>query len=175
MKPIEQVTVAELRDLLGKGWLTHDGAWFLNVAGECGVEAANRLNKAAIKTMAPLEMMRARKLLAPDAGELDDFRSLFRFAVSALLLILPGSVAGRFRVESPRDGVFAWEWEKGQCFAYRGMRQFGLVDGYECGVIFRLECWLDALGLHHQVRPRIDGCLMHRTGSCSGEIILEAC
>lgn len=171
MKQIEQVTFAELRDLLGKGWLTHDGAWFASVANECGIEAANRLNKAAIKAMAPFEMNRARRLLLADEAEPLDFNALFRFATSALLLILPSSVAGRFNVTSPSPGVFAWEWEEEQCFAYKGMKQLGLIEGYDCGVIYRLECWLEALGLRPEVRPQISGCLMHSRGSCSGEIV----
>jgi len=33
----------EIRDLLGKGWLTHDGMWFYNTYRELGIEKANQL------------------------------------------------------------------------------------------------------------------------------------
>lgn len=32
----------ELRDFIGKGWLTHDGTWFISAACQPGLEAANQ-------------------------------------------------------------------------------------------------------------------------------------
>ncbi len=46
----------------------------------------------------------------------------------------------------------------------------GAIDGYRCGVIFRIQCWLEALGVRHTVHPPVEGCLMHQRGSCQGEI-----
>ena len=52
MRDPKDVSKDELRDLLGKGWLTHDGAWFFSVASEYGMESANALNKASTKALA---------------------------------------------------------------------------------------------------------------------------
>ena len=42
MKVCDDIRKEEIRDLLGKGWLTHDGAWFAAVAQELGIEQANQ-------------------------------------------------------------------------------------------------------------------------------------
>ena len=53
------------------------------------------------------------------------------------------------------------------------MRQLGVIDEYVCGVIFRIECRLDQLGVPHTVEPRIEKCVMHATGHCRGDFILS--
>jgi hypothetical protein len=58
-------------------------------------------------------------------------------------------------------------WE---CFAYKGMKQIGLIDGYRCGVMYRIECWLEALGIKYSIDPKIDKCMMHEKGACLGDI-----
>ena len=43
MSVLKRVDKAELRDLLGKGWLTHDGLWFYHAYQELGIEQANEI------------------------------------------------------------------------------------------------------------------------------------
>ena len=50
------------------------------------------------------------------------------------------------------------------------MRQIGTIDGYQCGVIYRIECWLDALGIQYSIDPKIGKCRMHEKGECLGDI-----
>lgn len=169
MRKLEDIGKEEIRDLLGKGWLTHDGAWFLNTAAEFGIEAANRLNRASIKTMAPLEMNRTTKMLGVDRNGFESFGQFQDFMLEAMEIILPGSVFGRFRLQSPAFNVIHWQWDKDECFAFKGMQQIGLLDGYECGVIYRLECWLEALDLPFEVEPEFTLCIMHTKGACSGD------
>jgi hypothetical protein len=71
-----------------------------------------------------------------------------------------------------RENVMHWEFEPGQCFAYKGIKRIGAIEQYECGVIYRIECWLNCLGIQYKTIPKIDKCLMHMTGCCSGEIEL---
>lgn len=168
MRELDDISKEELRDLLGKGWLTHDGAWFFNTAAEFGIDAANRLNKAAIKTMAPMEMSRTRRVLGIDHEGIESFSEIEEFTFKALHLIMPRSVSSRMHLTSPEFNVIRWDWEEGLCFAFRGMQQIGLLDGYECGVIYRLECWLEALGVTFELEPRPTACIMHSTGECSG-------
>ncbi|MBK5093721.1 MAG: hypothetical protein JJE48_09430 [Actinobacteria bacterium] len=50
----------ELKELLVKCWMTHDGSWFYSCMREFGVEAANRLNKGAnFSARVPLRWRRA--------------------------------------------------------------------------------------------------------------------
>ena len=55
-------------------------------------------------------------------------------------------------------------------FAYKGMKKIGIIDGYNCGVMYRIECWLEAMGIPFSVNPKISKCMMHEKGACSGNI-----
>lgn len=155
--------------MLGKGWLTHDGTWFLSASSQFGMEAANRVNKSAIRLLAPLEMRRSRELLLASGEVLEDVQALMEFMLESLRMIMPASVSEKFRVTFPAPETIRWEWDEGKCFAYKGMRQLGFIDDYECGVIYRIECWLEALGVAFKTVPPIGRCIMHTTGACSGE------
>ena len=111
MKRYEDIGKEQLHDLLAKGWLTHDGTWFLSAAGEFGIETANRLNKAAIRTLAPLEMQRCRMLLLEGARRLAGVAEMIPFMLQSLLMIMPSSVSQRFRLTYPDSNSFRWEWE----------------------------------------------------------------
>ena len=170
MSVLDRYEKERIRDLLGKGWLTHDGMWFFNVYQQLGVEKANALNKAAIQSLAPIEMSRARKLLGFEDSDIGTFAELRDFMLDSLELILPESVFSRAHFDAPEMNTIRWEWAEGECFAYKGMKQIGILDEYECGVMFRIECWLQALGIPYEMEPRIDKCIMHERGICRGEI-----
>ena len=170
MNALENIDKKDLRDLLGKGWLTHDGMWFYNTYQALGIEQANTLNKAAIRSIAPIEMNRVKKILGLGHEKMRSFEVLKDFMDKAFQLILPESVFGRFHFGTSRNNIFHWEWEKGQCFAFKGMTQIGTIDEYRCGVMYRIECWLEALEIKYSIDPKIDRCIMHSTGICSGDI-----
>ena len=50
------------------------------------------------------------------------------------------------------------------------MKQIGAIEGYRCGVMYRIECWFEALGVRYSMQPVIEGCLMHDKGICEGQI-----
>lgn len=170
MGVFDGIEKTEIRNLLGKGWLTHDGMWFYHTCREFGIEKANELNKAAIKSMAPIEMDRMKRLLGITQEKLESFDELMQFMLAALELTLPDSVFKKLHLTSPAGNLIRWRWESLQCFAYKGMKQIGVIDGYCCGVMYRIECWLEALHVKYSVQPVIDGCLMHEKGECEGEI-----
>ncbi|MBW1680124.1 MAG: hypothetical protein JRF59_07320 [Deltaproteobacteria bacterium] len=163
----------EIKDFLGKGWLTHDGMWFYHCSRTLGMEVTNRLNRQAIRSLAAVEMERAREVLGARDEELRYFEGFARFMAESLEMILPRAVFSRARF-TYRDGhIMAWEWEKDRCFAYRGMKQMGVIDEYLCGVMHRIECWIDYLGVGYTMEPRVERCLMHTRGACAGEIHLN--
>jgi hypothetical protein len=90
--------------------------------------------------------------------------------LEALELTLPDSVFEKFRFQASSKDLLHWEWESGECFAYKGMKQMGLIDEYRCGVIYRIECWLEALGIKYSIDPKIDKCMMPKKGACLGDI-----
>lgn len=170
MSSINKIGKREIRDLLGKGWLTHDGAWFYHTFEELGIEIANQLNKAAIRSLAPIEIQRVKSVLGIGGEKIRTFQELTNFMLEALELILPYSVFKKFRFSKSSNDLLHWEWENGECFAYKGMKQIDAIDGYSCGVIYRIECWLDALGIKYDIDPKIDKCIMYKKGSCFGNI-----
>jgi len=170
MGVLDGIEKTEIRNLLGKGWLTHDGMWFYHTCREFGIEKANELNKAAIKSMAPIEMDRMKRLLGIAREKFETFDELVQFMLAALELTLPDSVFKKFRFTPHAGNLIRWKWESLQCFAYKGMKQIGVIDGYRCGVMYRIECWLEALGVRYSMQPVIEGCLMHEKGVCQGEI-----
>jgi len=170
MSVLDSVDKSELRDMLGKNWLTHDGMWFYHASRAFGVDHANTLNRAAIRSLAPIEINRVKNILGVGEGRFEDFESLRDFLSNAFELTLPGSVFEKFRFGESSKNTLHWEWEEGECFAFKGMTQIGIVDDYRCGVIYRIECWLDALGVEFSIDPKIEGCIMHTAGACSGDI-----
>jgi len=170
--PLERLERGQVRDLVAKGWLTHDGMWFDEAARALGIAAANDLNRAAIRAMAPFEVARLAEALGVDPSSLRDAAAVARFVAAGVRLVTPESVSGHLRV-TPGEGSLRWEWDSGECFAYKGMTRYGWVDGYRCGVIYRIECWLEGLGVRPRGEPVVEGCLMHATGRCAGGLALS--
>jgi hypothetical protein len=170
MGVLNKIEKTEIRDLLGKGWLTHDGMWFYHTYQELGIEKANTLNKAAIRSLAPIEIKRVKKVLGIGGEKIGTFEELKDFMLEALEMILPTSVFEKFRFRTSSKDLLHWEWESGECFAFKGMKQIGIIDGYRCGVMYRIECWLEALGVKYSIDPKIDKCMMHEKGACIGDI-----
>jgi hypothetical protein len=168
---LDRVTKREVRDLLGKGWLTHDGMWFLAAADQLGVEAANELNRRAIRGMSEFEVRRLLDTLGVSAEDLVDAGAIATLLEDALALLLPGSVAEHFEVVPGGDRIH-WEWEPGACFAYKGMQRAGLLEAYECGVIYRIRCWFEHLGIPADTDPVVGKCLMADDGRCSGDFLI---
>ena len=170
MSILEEIKKTEIRDVLGKGWLTHDGMWFYHICREFGIEKANEVNKAAIRSLAPIEIDRMKRLVGINREKFKTFDELSQFLRAALELTLPDSVFKNFHIIPSAENVIRWEWDNLQCFAYKGMKQMGVIDQYSCGVMYRIECWLEALGVSYSMQPVIEGCLMHERGVCEGEI-----
>lgn len=53
----------EIKELLSKGWITHDAMWFFHALQEVGIEKTNRINRAAAESMSLIEVARLKKAL----------------------------------------------------------------------------------------------------------------
>ena len=173
MRSPDSIGKGELRDLLGKGWLTHDGMWFFSVCREYGIESANKLNKAAIKSMAPVEVQRLTQITGISRDQLKSLDGIRGFVLCAMELILPSSVLSRLHFSTRGGDILHWEWEKNECFAYKGMSRMGVIDRYECGVMYRIECWIESLELKFTADPRAGKCQMHERGCCAGDYTFQ--
>jgi len=159
MKAAELET-KQLKELLNKGWMTHDAMWFYNSLQEVGIEKTNKINRAAVKAMAAIEIKRIKKALG--ATEIKTFGQLYEL-FEASMYIVSGDFM-RYKFYSPTPNVIHGEWES--CFAYDGINALGVIDRYECGIMDRIEAWLDTLGLRWEVEPKVTGCMMHTEGRC---------
>ena len=169
MRTLDEIDQEEIKDYLSKGWLTHDGMWFYNVYKEFGIDVANRLNKEAIKSNSYFEVERAKKIFGIENKNIDSFEELTEFLQKMLELIAPHSIFNKIHISIPLKNVFHWEWENKECFAFKSMERLGIVDKYKCGVVYRIECWLNVLGIKYTANPKIENCLMAENGTCSGD------
>jgi hypothetical protein len=156
----------EIADLLNRCWMTHDGMWFFHCYRTFGIGKANEMNKAAIRSLAPMEIERMGKVLGMAKPKIENDRELRDFFSAVTRLFIPDFMA--IRITFPEANTLRWDFEPGNCFAFKGMKRIGAVEGYECGVILRLRCWFDCLGLTYRLTPPVGRCLMVEGGNCSG-------
>ncbi|MEK6655364.1 MAG: DUF6125 family protein [Thermodesulfobacteriota bacterium] len=163
----DKLSKEEIVDLLDRCWMTHDGMWFYHCLREFGIGKANQLNKSAIRALAPMEIARIKKALGVEKERIENFQEFKDFFRSAASLFIPPFMNAS--MSFPRENVLHWEFEPKNCFAYKGIKRIGAIDGYECGVIYRLACWFDSLGLQYRVTPPVERCLMLSGDTCSGD------
>jgi len=150
----------EVKELLVKGWMTHDAMWFYNCLQACGIEKTNKINKAAIRNMAAIEIKRVQKAVgAENLNTFDEFKRFFDMTME----IATGEFM-KYTYSSPAHNILHGEWKS--CFAYEGVKGLGVIDQYECGIMLRIETWLDTLGIRYEVEPKVTGCMMHTDGKC---------
>jgi hypothetical protein len=157
MKPVEK---DELKELLVKNWMTHDAMWFYHCLQECGIEKTNRINKAAIRDMSAIEIKRIKKAMG--AGNLDTWDQFKRF-FEITMEIATGNFMD-YTYSLPSKNMMHGEWKS--CFAYDGVKALGVINRYECGIMLRIDTWLDTLGIKYEVEPKVTGCMMHTDGKC---------
>ena len=145
MKSLEK---AELKELLNKCWMTHDGMWFFHCMSECGMEKANKVNRAAIRSMSAIEIERIQKAFG--ISEIRDAQGLKKLFQAAQETIVADFMHFDHRFESDTH----LHVEMHDCFAYKGMKRIGGIDGYECGIFERIEGWFKALRVPFTVTPR---------------------
>lgn len=167
MKTIGQICIHDLKEHIIKNWMTHDGMWFFHCLQAFGIEEANRLNKAAIKSLAAIEFKRTVQLFEiPATNTFEGLKS----AIEAAFSVSKGDFMD-FSYSFPEKGLLCWEWPENTCFAYQGMKRMGAVDRYQCGVLYRVLCWMENAGVRcSMVTPELCGCLMHTQGRCAGRV-----
>ncbi len=166
MEPLENISKRELRELLTKGWMTHDAMWFYHCSQEIGMEKTNKINRAAVRSMAAIEAKRIAKLLGIKVESFDELKKLF---IEGFGLLKADFM--NFSFEFPEQNLFRWNIQG--CFAYDGIKGLGLLDQYECGIKERAYGWLDGLGIKFEVQPDTLACSMHATGKCITDIRLK--
>lgn len=128
-------------DLIRTAWYSHDARWYNAVAVECGIPAANRANRRAIRDAAAVEARRLHRAIgSPPIASIDDFlaftdegRDIFVGPIIELSTV-------------PR-GPDTYEAEVTRCFAADQITRAGLANSYECGIFDRIQGWHEGLNL----------------------------
>lgn len=160
----------ELIEFLNKCWMTHDAMWFYSCLQEFGLRKANKMNKAAIRSLAPIEVNRIKKFLGMEKEQIETYEALKNFFSGASELCIPDFM--NVTMSFPKKNILHWEFKPKDCFAYKGMKNIGVIDDYECGVMYRVGCWIESLKIKYDVNPKIERCLMLDNPNCSGDFSL---
>jgi hypothetical protein len=162
---MDQLDKKEIREFFSKNWMTHDAMWLYHCLQEFGAEKANKVNQAAVKSMAAIEIQRVLKLMNKEKGVITSFEELKKIIDTTFKLILPKFM--KFYYGFPEKNIFKGGFH--ECFAHDGVSQIGLIDVYQCGIVMRVQGWLEGLGVRYEMTPAINGCLMHQNGKCEIE------
>lgn len=163
-QPLRVSSQAERESLLRRCWMTHDAMWFFHCAQACGMDTTNKINKAAVRSMAQIEIQRIKQALGID--KVDTFAQLVALLEATFDLMKADFMAFTWRISA--ENTLRWDMQR--CFAYEGVRKLGVADQYQCGIFERMEGWAEGLGLEHTVTPQVQGCMMHTDGKCFREL-----
>jgi hypothetical protein len=157
---LQRLSSAEREALLVKCWMSHDARWFMAVAMEYGMEAANRLNKVAAHEVGKAEARRIAHALELSAvTTIDDW-----LLTQEILLRFLGPDLTDYRLAKVASNAF--EVHVQRCFASENAVRAGISDHYECGLFARITGWAEALGLGHEISPSPGKCLKAAGDEC---------
>jgi len=154
------------KDLLIKGWMSHDARWFMAVAERFGIDTANRLNQGVCREIGRVEMKRLTKSLALSPPK--DMVEYLNFNKAAFALY--GSGLAEYEIKTLDHQ--SYERRLKRCFAYENIVRAGIKDQYECGILARIQGWINAQGLEHELKPALGKCMMVLGKECSYTITL---
>lgn len=155
------------KDLLIKGWMSHDARWYMAVAEHFGISHANHLNQIVARELGRVEMKRFMKALnLSPSRNMEEYLNLKKAALSMF---------GRDLVDYEIKILDhqSYEMRFRRCFAHENIVKAGIKDQYECGILSRLQGWIDALGLEHDLTPPLGKCMKVLGRECSYKIRLQ--
>jgi len=155
------------KDLLIKGWMSHDARWFMAVTQHFGIDVANRMNQFVCKEIGRVEMKRYMKTLdLTQPRNLEEYLTYNKAAFS-----LYGSGLAEYEIKILDNQ--SYEMHLKRCFAYENIVRAGIKDQYECGILARIQGWIDAQGLKHELTPPLGKCMMVLGKECHYRITLH--
>jgi hypothetical protein len=164
MELMQTLNKDEVKEHFSKSWMTHDAMWYGICVQELGPQKANVINKAAVRLMSAVEIKRILKLMdKPVDVAVDDYNYLEEILDTAFELVKTDFMA--FDISFPEKNLLRGRFD--QCFAYAGVKKYGMVADYDCGIVERIKGWLEALKVGYHMTPEFSGCLMHQSGKCT--------
>ena len=160
MKSLKILDFEEVKEILIKNWMSHDGMWFYHCVQECGIDKTNKINRSAVRSMAKIEIKRLKKAL--DIEKIESFEEFKDFFKNVFSIVKAEFMD--FDYEFPYKNVLIFTMNK--CFAYDGIKRMGYIEKYNCGIFERLKGWFDELNVRYDITPQINGCLMREKNLC---------
>ena len=155
------------KDLLIKGWMSHDARWFMAVAEDFGIDAASRMNQMVARELGRVEMKRFMKALTLSSPKnMDEYLNLKKAALS---LFGPDLIEYEIKTLDHQT----YEMHLKRCFAYENIVRAGIKDQYQCGILARIQGWIDAQGLEHELAPPLGKCMMVSGKECCYTLTLR--
>jgi hypothetical protein len=150
---LDRLSFNTQKDLLIKAWMSHDARWFMAVAEHFGIEHANRLNQKVARELGRVEMKRFMKALnLTPSRNMEEYLNLKNAALS---MFGPDLVDYEMKVLDRQS----YEMHLKKCFAHENIVRAGIKDQYECGIFSRLQGWIDAQGMEHELAPALGKCM----------------
>ena len=141
------------KDLLIKDWMSHDARWYMAVVEHFGIEHANRLNQKVARELGRVEMRRFMKALdLSPSRNMEEYLNLKKAALSMF-----GSDLVDYEIKILN--LQTYEMHLTRCFAHEHIVRAGIKDQYECGIFARLQGWIDAQRLEHELAPALGKCM----------------
>jgi hypothetical protein len=157
---LNALSPSEREAIIDKCWMSHDARWFMAVAREYGMKAANRINQTAVRDTAKVEMPRLfRALERPPVQSIEDYL-LMQEAIIGLF----GPDALDYNVSRIDDDTYQVHIKR--CFACDNATRAGIADEFECGVFARFEGWLESFNIDFEMTPPLGKCLMLQGKEC---------
>lgn len=129
-------------DLIRRAWYAHDARWYAAAAAEFGIEAANRLNRQAVRALGLVEARRLAQAIGRSPAE--DLDDLLDFLETALEVYVPPPL---MEVAFDRFDSDSYEVRVSRCFAAANIKKAGIEGAYECAVFDRFEGYHAVMGL----------------------------
>ena len=147
-------------ELLRRCWYSHDAHWFMSVAGEFGLEAANRLNRQVCRRLGNTETLRLMKALG--VSQVSTVREMVRFVDTGCRLLVGPLMEFEMRVLNDQS----YEMIFHRCFVQENVVKAGIGPSYVCAVFDRLQGWHDALNLPLTEEPPASLCAKFQGREC---------
>jgi len=155
------------KDLLIKGWMSHDARWFMAVADRFGIDTASRLNQMVARELGRVEMKRFMKALTLSSPQ--NMEEYLNIKKAALSLFGPDLIEYEIKILDRQSYAMRLK----RCFAHENIVRAGIKDQYECGILARIQGWIDAHGLEHELVPPLGKCMMVSGKECRYTITLN--
>jgi hypothetical protein len=151
----------EEKELLRSCWYSHDARWYMAVAQEFGVEAANRLNRRVCRALGKAEMrrlVRALGIAGPTTVQelVPVIEAAFRFFVP------PPLTQAEIRVVDDHSYKALIK----RCFIHANIKKAGIAPFYICAAFDRVQGWHEALSLPLAEEPPAVACAKVQGREC---------